>query len=97
MIQLAIDGRRVTGKYRVDCECGQHWTGDAERIGAVNFNPALPIAESIAHMHMCHPDQGIDIRFSELFVEWLKHYWERASLRQMAAGQPTNPAIGSRP
>jgi len=81
-MKLAIDGYERLGHYRVDCECGQHWSGQTEHFGETNYAPALPIAECVVHMRMCHEGTEMDIRFSLSFVNWLTHYWELMSLRQ---------------
>jgi hypothetical protein len=89
-IQLRVDGAKHTGTYRVECECGDTWGGQGEPIGAVNWSPALPIAECCVHVKMLHPNAGLDLQFSERFRDWLLSYWERANLRLAAAGKATH-------
>jgi hypothetical protein len=79
MMKLAIDGTSLTGMYRVDCECGDHWSGDTHEVEHAPRCPAMPIAECIAHMRLCHPDNEPDIRFSRSFTDWLQRFWEHYS------------------
>jgi len=93
-LTMTIDGAKHSGHYRVVCECGGVWTGEGEPIGAVNWSPALPVAEAVVHMKMGHEGGYVDLRMTERFREWLISYWERASLRQANAawkrsGTPT--------
>lgn len=81
MMAMAIDGAQGTGRYRVDCECGQNWSGQCERFGAASYTPALPIAECVVHLRMCHEGGTPNLRFSLRFEQWLTHYWELMSLR----------------
>jgi len=85
-MKIAIDGNTHTGNYKCECECGSTWIGQGEPIGAVNFSPALPIAEAVVHMKLQHPTIPLDLRWSHRFTAWLLHYWERASLRQVGRG-----------
>jgi hypothetical protein len=85
-VTLNVDGSSHTGNYQVSCRaCGDIWQGQGEPIGAVNWNPALPIAESVVHVKLIHVGQELDIRFSDRFRLWLISYWERAALR-LASG-----------
>ena len=84
MMKLAIDGSLAMGTYRVDCECGDTWHGQAENIGRLEWSPALPIAECVVHMKLVHPELGLDIRFSERFRQWLVRYWDQTNLRLLA-------------
>jgi len=94
MLRLDIDGSAHTGTYRVVCDCGTIWTGRGEAIGAVNFSPALPIAECVVHIKMCHKGSLQDLRFSDRFSAWLTAYWEREGLRRMRAGGLPTGDIG---
>lgn len=82
MLKLAIDGSKLSGHYRVDCECGEHWSGVGDQVDRNVVSPALPIAECVAHMRLAHPQLEPDIRFSARFSDWLIQYWERSSLRE---------------
>jgi hypothetical protein len=96
-MKVAIDGQRVVGLYRVDCECGGTWRGDAERSTPNHFSPALPVAEAVAHMRMCHPEELLDVRFSEKFSEWLVSHWEYVSFqtaRELALPFPQELTVG---
>jgi hypothetical protein len=84
--RLLIDGSSHTGNYRVICDCDDAWTGRAEAIGTVNWSPALPIAECVVHMKICHDGALIDLQFTDRFRSWLTSYWERANLRIMRTG-----------
>jgi hypothetical protein len=96
-MKLRIDGATHTGTYRVVCECQDTWTGQGEAIGAVNWSPALPIAECCAHMKIAHPMVSMDVEFSERFRDWLLSYWERATLRLASRGKgSTLPAAAGR-
>lgn len=90
-----IDGSTHTGTYRVECECGDSWTGQGEAIGAANWSPALPIAECVCHMKMVHPNIEPEVVFSARFSQWLLSYWERASLRLQQGGRVTAFTSGS--
>lgn len=93
MMRLAIDGSRHNGLYRVDCECGANWSGEAPTDRHGGFGPALPIAECVAHIDLEHKGEPMDIRFSHRFDRWLLQYWERVSAVQNPAGMP---AVGRR-
>jgi hypothetical protein len=82
MVKLSIDGSKHTGAYRVECECGDHWSGQAENQGRFDFCPALPIAEAVVHMKLQHPEGLIDLRFTARFTDWLHRFWEVESLRE---------------
>ena len=87
MMKLAIDGSKYNGMYRVDCECGDNWSGTGTTEIGGGFSPALPIAECVAHMKLVHPDaQSPDIRFSTRFEGWLEYYWQRVSYVQSVHG-----------
>ena len=81
MIRMTIDGGSHSGNYQVDCECGTKWHGQGEVIHLADYSPALPIAECVVHLRMSHPDNGMDIRFTDRFSAWLATYWDRASRR----------------
>ncbi len=81
MFKLNIDGAKHTGCYRVDCECGNHWSGQGVAINSYSWSPALPIAEAVAHMKLEHAQGLIELRFSARFEVWLLDYWERETLR----------------
>jgi hypothetical protein len=82
MVKIAIDGSKATGHYRVDCECGDRWSGQGEPLLFGRWNPALPIAECIVHMKLEHPEGTPELRFAQRFSEWLQQYWQDASLRE---------------
>jgi hypothetical protein len=93
-VTLNIDGASHTGNYQVVCRaCGDFWQGQGEPIGAVNWNPALPIAESVVHVKLVHVGQEVDIRFSDRFRLWLISYWERAGLRRASTGDDAKRAL----
>jgi hypothetical protein len=83
-VKIAIDGSKATGRYRVDCECGTSWTGEGEMLGIMQFSPALPVAETVVHMRLEHPEQELDARFSARFNSWLAAYWDAANIREMS-------------
>ncbi len=74
MKKIAIDGTKMSGRYRVDCECGMSCQGRAGRATKVR-SPALPVAEAVAHMELSHPDEQMDLVFSRMFVDWMMQYW----------------------
>lgn len=78
-MRVTIDGTHTLGTYRVDCECGTHWTGEGARIDEFYWSPALPISEAVVHQQMAHRDQLIELRFSQRFARWLGQYWSRMS------------------
>lgn len=80
-MKVAIDGDRVVGLYRVDCECGDSWQGDAERLTESHFSPALPVAEAVAHIRLCHEGDQLDVRFSTKFSDWLVGHWDHVSMK----------------
>jgi hypothetical protein len=80
-MRLTIDGTFSNGVYRVDCECGTHWSGRAHPYGAA-WSPALPIAEATVHVKLNHEGEQLELRFLRRFEEWLEKYWEWESLRQ---------------
>lgn len=82
-MKIAVDGDHVLGTYRVDCECGTHWSGRVVGDLISKASPALPIAEVVVHMRLAHEGQLLDLRFSERFRRWLQHYWELASLEEL--------------
>lgn len=84
-MKIAIDGTHRLGQYRVDCECGDSWSGTTRAELGHGFCPALPIAECIAHHKMAHAEQGIELRFTERFKAWLIHYWSLASMLEASA------------
>lgn len=79
-MKMAIDGNANTGAYRGDCECGFAWNGQALSDVMGGWSPAYPVAESIVHMKLAHPDQLLDLRFSERMKRWMIDYWTRADL-----------------
>ena len=81
MIKIAIHGTKYLGKYRVECECGGFWEGGAQRMGRGIWNPAMPIAEAIAHMSLVHTEERADIVMSAEFQAWLLQYWDWATTR----------------
>ena len=85
--RLLIDGSAHTGTYRVTCDCAATRSGRGEAIGAVNWSPALPVAECVVHMKLEHSGAFLDLQFTERFREWLASYWERANLRLMRDGK----------
>ena len=86
MPTIRMDGTFHTGVYRIECgDCGDAWNGQGEPIGAVNWSPALAIAEAVVHAKLGHRQEQIEVYFSERFRLWLIHYWERASLRASEA------------
>jgi len=78
-MKLSIDGSDHNGLYRVSCECGDSWSGEALRDVYCGFNPALPVAECVVHMRLVHPTLWLDIRFSSRFSGWLEKYWRSTS------------------
>jgi hypothetical protein len=84
--RLLIDGSAHTGTYRVTCDCDDVWSGRGEATGTVNWSPALPIAECVVHMKMCHDGALVDLQFTDRFRAWLTSYLERANLRLMREG-----------
>lgn len=82
MFKLVIDGSKDTGQYRVDCECGDNWSGVGQESSGSAFGPALPIAECVVHMKLTHPEHRPDLYFTLRFEAWLQHYWEVLSLRE---------------
>lgn len=80
--KVAIDGNKLTGHYRVDCECGDNWSGMGNRYGIGLWSPALPIAEAVAHHHLVHDGDGVDLQWTERFSAWLLQYWEHVSAIQ---------------
>ncbi len=87
--RLTIDGAAHSGGYRVDCECGDNWSGIGERIGEHNHSPALPIAECVVHVRLCHSVAELDLRFTSRFESWLEHYWNSVNLRAMRSTPPS--------
>lgn len=81
-MKLAIDGNQTSGRYRVDCECGDNWSGQGELCFGSARCPALAIAEVVVHMKLVHDGEFFDLRFSERFRGWLSHYWELTNLHQ---------------
>lgn len=79
MMRLAFDGSQRTGTYRVDCECGTNWSGQAEPAGVRTWSPALPVAESIVHMRLTHDGDSPELRFTHRFSDWLEQYWEKVN------------------
>lgn len=77
--KIAIDGNKLNGHYRVDCECGDNWSGIGKRYGLAMWSPAGPIAEAVAHQHMTHDGDGIDVQWTVRFSQWLLQYWEFTS------------------
>lgn len=86
-MKIAIDGCK-TGSYRGDCECGMSWTGHTERDRSTVWSPALPIAEAVVHMRMCHDDTFLQLVFTWRFENWLETYW-RTSDRVRGLGAAT--------
>lgn len=77
-MKIAIDGS-PTGGYRADCECGTSWSGTTFRDRSTYFSPALPVAEAVVHMRMCHDNVGLQLCFTWRFENWLEKYWELSS------------------
>jgi hypothetical protein len=92
MIKLMIDGSQHTGAYRVDCECGDNWSGKGEYTNPYLRNPALPIAECVVHMKLTHLEGVADVKWTGRFGEWLTHYWELANLRHATRLTDERPA-----
>lgn len=82
MITLVVDGSGDTGAYRVECYCGDVWTGRGELSPDTSWSPAMPIAECVVHVNLEHPEEQINIRWTPDFEKWLQHYWEFGSLRE---------------
>jgi hypothetical protein len=77
-MKIAIDGSGA-GSYRADCECGTTWSGRTHLDQCGIASPALPVAEAVVHMKMCHDDTALQLCFTWRFEEWLKRYWDRSS------------------
>ena len=77
-MKIALDGS-ARGAYRGDCECGTTWNGQAEVDGSRIPSPALPVAETVVHMKMCHDNTNLELVFTWRFEQWLKVYWDRSS------------------
>jgi len=88
--RILIDGSAHTGSYRATCDCTDVWLGRAESTGVANWSPALPIAEAVVHMKMCHPNAYLDLQFTDRFRGWLTSYWEHANMRLMHDGPHSN-------
>jgi hypothetical protein len=88
-MKVAIDGRSFFGGYEVQCECGDRWKGTGEELRHGFFSPALPIAEAVVHMRLCHPGVQLDVHMTADFESWLASYWEWANMRE--ASQLTVP------
>src|SRR5258708_3188943 len=84
-MKIAVDGRSLFGSYECQCECGLTWKGEGEELRPGLYSPALPIAEAVVHMKMCHPELQLDLRMTADFQHWLTHYWEISSLRVATA------------
>jgi hypothetical protein len=82
MFLMRIDGGSVSGHYYTNCQCGEKWEGLTDRDEAGTYCPALPIAECAVHIKYSHPDDQLELTFSNRFSEWLKAYWESQSLLQ---------------
>lgn len=98
-MKIAIDGHRLSGLYRVDCECGDTWRGEGERLPELAFSPALPIAECVAHFRLCHEEKLLEVRFSEKFSQWLVSHWEHVLFRmahEVSLPFPTELTVGRR-
>ena len=95
-MHLTIDGSAHTGNYRVVCECGDVWHGQGERLSVTQWNPALPIAECVVHIKLCHSGVPLEVGFSTRFTQWMQAYWERASLRLMHEGKMPGYAAATR-
>lgn len=78
-VRIRIDGNQSLGTYRVECQCGQHWTGDADRPADQIPNPAAPVAEVVVHMRLAHSGELLDLQFSQRFRLWLEAYWRSLS------------------
>jgi hypothetical protein len=78
-VRIHIEGDRRDGRYEVTCHCGTHWRGQALRFAVVLFDPALPIAEAVAHAQEAHPERPLVVDWSEEFRVWLLEYWDAAS------------------
>lgn len=77
--KIAIDGNKLTGHYRVDCECGDNWSGMGKRYGIGLWSPAIAIAEAVAHQQLTHDGDGIDVQWTIRYSDWLLQYWEHVS------------------
>lgn len=76
-MKVVIDGARHSGNYRCVCECGQAWHGQGEPASTAAFSPAMPIAEAVAHVRLCHAGVGIALDLSGQFEDWLEAHWKR--------------------
>ncbi len=92
-LKVSIDGALHTGNYRVECECGEPWMGQGAEENGRYYSPALPIAEVIVHFKMQHPDEQLDMTFTERFSDWLVNYWQRENVRQHARQGPTRAGL----
>lgn len=77
-MKIAIDGS-PQGGYRADCECGTSWSGTTLRDESRFASPALPVAEAVVHMRMCHDNVGLQLVFTWRFENWLEKYWDHSS------------------
>ena len=77
-MKIVLDGTRP-GTYRGDCECGMSWSGRTEPDSSGIASPALPVAEAVVHMKMCHDETNLQLYFTLRFEWWLKAYWDRYS------------------
>jgi len=80
--KVSIDGSKLTGRYRVECICGEKWGGRGEVNGLSSWSPALAIAECVAHRTLAHMTEELELRFTYDFSAWLLQYWEVATLNQ---------------
>lgn len=76
-MKIVLDGSRA-GIYRGDCECGFSWHGMGERLPDGCYSPALPIAEAVVHVDMCHEQLIPELRFTARYKRWLFQHWTRA-------------------
>ena len=77
-MKIALDGS-PNGGYRGDCECGTSWCGHTWQDKSGMNSPALPVAEAVVHMRMCHDEEFLQLVFSWRFENWLQNYWDRSS------------------
>lgn len=78
-MKIAIDGGN-TGQYQANCECGMSWHGQSYRDRSSVWSPALPIAEAVVHMRMCHDEHTLQLVFTWRMENWLEAYWRQADI-----------------
>ncbi len=75
-VTVSISGNCGTGQYSVTCSCGAKWRGQALHFGVIHFDPALPIAEAVAHSNECHTAAVQTMAFDPGYKDWLLQYWD---------------------